>query len=225
MKRIVAAFISILSAAALLVWLLLTHGNKQAQELGKELGKLTGQVTLVAVLGGIIVQEYNRRRERSEAVNEFRKTVLRNLIHAYAGAKKSRRLLRARCRLRNQLQGDDIRIEIPRLVYEEQMGSVNEIQLELEMLVHELNTFSDAFSTRNLIRGSVHKMQKYLGTIITEYEKSLRETEDSECIPLDKLVQLSDFVDVRKDSYFRRNFTGSFYSALSLIQKERLRVS
>lgn len=102
-------------------------------------------MTLVAVVGGIIVQEYNRRRERKEAINEFRKTVLRNLIQAYAGAKKSRRLLRARCRLRNQ-QGDEAGIEIPMSVYEEQMKSLNDIELQLEMLVHELNTFSDAFS-------------------------------------------------------------------------------
>jgi len=225
MRKIIVVFLLIVSFATILVWLLITSANKEARDLGKELGKLTGQVTLVAVMGGIIVQEYERRRKQSEAVNEFRKTVLRNLVHAYAGAKKIRRLLRTRCRCRYGQQADEVVIEIPRLVYDEQMGSLSETQLELEMLVHELNTFSGAFDKRNLIRRSVKKMEEYLRTVVTEYEVYLRNMEEDEYVSLDQLARLSDFFHGRKRSFFRRNFTGTFYSALSLIQEERLRIS
>ena len=224
MKKIGVVFLSILVCAIALAWLLITSENTQARELGKEIGKVTGQAIFAAIIGGIIVQEYNRLRERSAAINEFRKTILRNFIHSYVGAKKSRRLLRSRCRLCDGTEGSDSQLEISRLAYDEQLGSLSETQLELEILVHELNTFSEAFSKRNEIRRFIVKMESYLGTLITEYESSLRETKDAEFIKLDRLTRLNDFIHGRKDSFFRKNFTQSFHSALSLIQAERLGV-
>jgi len=222
MRKVLFSFLSILACVALIVWLLITSNNPQVRELGKELGKLAGQVTLVAVVGGIIVQEYNRRRARHVAVNEFRKTILRNLIHSYVGTKKSRRLLRARFRVCDGPDNNKTRLELSKLAYDEQMGSISETQLELEILVHELITFSDAFSHKNEIRRFLTKMESYLGTLITEYETSQREGGHTEFIELDKLPRLSDFIHGRKDSFFRKNFTRSFHSALSLIRSERL---
>lgn len=114
MKKIVLVFLVILIFASLLAWLLLASNNPQTRELGKELGKIIGQAVFAALAGGIIVQEYNRQRERNAAINEFRKTVLRNFIRAYVGTKKSRRLLRARCRFSDGIDEGEKHLEISR---------------------------------------------------------------------------------------------------------------
>lgn len=225
MRKIALIFLSILAGITLLVWLLVTSKNPQLQELGKEIAKLTSQVTLVAVVGGIIVQEYNRGRQRTAAINEFRKTVLRNLIHSYVGVKKSRRLLRSRCRISGAPAGCEGQLQLSKLAYDEQMGSISETQLELEILVHELLTFSHAFSHQNEIRKFLRKMESYLGTLITEYESSQREITDVDFIALDPLTRLSDFIHGRKDGFFRKNFTKSFHSALSHIRADHLGVN
>jgi hypothetical protein len=222
MLRLIVVFTSILASAVIIVWLLITSARQDVRELGKELGKLTGQVALVTVIGGVLVQEYNRRREQTAALNEFRKSVLKSLVRSYADAKASRRLLRAKCRVRRASSEMPVVVELPRIAYEERMGSLNDTQLELEILIHDLNTFSGAFVERNEIRKLVGKMENYLNTLISEYEHALREASGEDCVQLDRLPRLGDFIHGRKDSLFRKNFTSSFHKALSMIQAERL---
>jgi hypothetical protein len=213
---------SILFADIVTVWLLITARNEQIRELGKELGILTGQAVIVAVIGGIVVQEYTRRRERTAAINEFKKTILKNLVHSYGEAKKSRRLLRARCRVRKNQSDGPKEVKVSRIAYEEQMGSLSETQLAFEVLIVELNTYPDTFARSKEIRRFIDKMEKYLGGLITEYETSASEAPDGAFLSVDEMERLSDFIHGRRDGYFRRNFTSSFHEALKLVQGERL---
>jgi len=222
MLKLAATFASILIVAVMAVWLLMTNPRQDVRDLGSELGKLTGQVALVTLVGGVLVQEYSRRHQQQEALNEFRKSVLRGLVRSYTDAKSCRRLLRARCRVTKSQSDGTPTVQLSRTVYEERMGSLNDTQLELEILVHDLNTFPAAFAKRNEIRGAVSKMEHYLNTLITEYEHALREVDTDHPIELALLPRLSDFIHGRKDSLFRRNFTSCFYRALSMIQAERL---
>jgi hypothetical protein len=222
MLKIIAAFSATLGAAAIIVGILITNPRSEVRELGKELGKVVGQVAFVSAVGGVLVQEYNRRRERAVALSEFRKNLLKTFVRAYADAKSCRRLLRAKCRVRKASIDSPATIELPRLTYEERLGALNDTQLELEIIIHDLNAFSGAFTKRNELRKLVGKMENYLNTLISEYEHALRESGDGECIQLDRLPRLSDFVHGRKDSLFRQNFTSCFHNALSMIQSERL---
>jgi hypothetical protein len=171
----VLLFLLILACAAALASDLIASQDKSKHQLGVELGKLVGQVLLVGVVGGIVLHEYNHRRERQAALNEFRRTPLRNLVDAYARTKKSRRLLRSGCRARGPLRSGQRQLVLRRVVYDEQLGSLNDTQLQLEIIVHELSMYGETFRKRAEIRSHVDKMENYLGTVITEYESALRD--------------------------------------------------
>jgi len=225
MIKLTAIFLSVLAGSTLVVCILMSSLDSDVRDLGKELGKVTAQVALVAVLGGVIVQEYNRKRDRKSAVNEFRRTILRQLIQAYTGTRKSQRLLRARCRVRDTGNGDEKRAEIPRSTYNKQLKALSDIQLDLEVMIHELNTFSGAFSRRNTIRNYIKRMQEYLARLGVEYEHGLGKTEELlQCVAIADLPRLEDFTRTGKNSEFRKKFVSSFHSALQLIQAERLHV-
>jgi len=222
MLRIIVAFSTTLAAAVIIVAILITNSNQDVRNLGTELGKLVGQVTLVSVIGGVLLQEYNRRRERAGALTEFRKGLLKTFVRSYADAKSCRRLLRAKCRARKPADDSPPIVELLRLTYEERMGALNDTQLELEIIIHDLHAFPGAFAKRNELRKLVVKMENYLHALISEYEVALRELDDGDFIRLDRLPKLDDFIHGRKGSFFRQNFTSCFHKALSMIQAERL---
>jgi len=169
MLRIIVAFSTTLAVAVIIVAILITNSNPDVRNLGTELGKLVGQVTLVSVIGGVLLQEYNRRRERAGALTEFRKGLLKTFVRSYADAKSCRRLLRAKCRARKPADDSPPIVELLRLTYEERMGALNDTQLELEIIIHDLHAFPGAFAKRNELRKLVVKMENYLDWMKSAY--------------------------------------------------------
>jgi hypothetical protein len=207
------------------VGLLLLGPDDQVQELGMELFKLGGQVIVVTVAGGYLVQQYNRRRQHQIAVSEFRRRVLQDLITAYRKTKRARRRLRSRRRSRAEGESGAEQTYLSLRDYDEQIDLLSDAQMDLEILVHELNTFGGAFKQGNAIRNHVAAMQKYLDRITDEYENVSGRFTAEEYVPLKELTMLPEFLISKRGSQWHARMTMRFQSALQLIQSERLTLS
>jgi len=206
--------------------LLLTRGETaQAKGLGADFLKAGVQGLVAAAAGGLLVQEYSRYRLRQSAANEFRRRVLHDLITAYGKTKKARRMLRANSSISPGAPQD---LELRQLSYNDYSAAIillGDAQLELEVLIHQMNTFEDVFESRNEIRKHVTKMHRYLDRVTDEYERSAASRAGQTSTALSKLPMLSSMLSSARKNDFRERFTGSFQTALSLIQMERVPLS
>lgn len=208
----------------------LNETDAERRQVALELAKLATQALLVGFAAGVLVQEYGRRRERKTAVNSFRKSIYTSLVHVYSNTKRSRRILRARCQsLSADRPAENAERGVPRDVYEAQMLYINDTQLEIEIMRHEIRGISKAFSDRETLLAHLKTMDGYLDELIDEFKDDYSRISASvTCLPLQNLPKLSDFLLSGKtergnESKFRTEFGHSFREALTLIQQERLK--
>ena len=238
MKKLISIFTAVIIALVIIIYYLLTFEETPGkwQTFGIDLAKIAAQMLLVAILGGALIGEFNRRRTRKEALNEFRKTVLRELNRAYTDTKKSRRHLRAkRCVEPNS---EDT---ISRAAYVEEMQNIIDIELRIEVIKLELKIFKDVFTEYEKvidkhgkekhqlkIVAQLKTMEDYLhDNLINEYETVLSENGNLDPIPLSKLPQLAKFIEKasdKQDSKFEEIFRNTFKKSLQIIENESLKV-
>jgi ppGpp synthetase/RelA/SpoT-type nucleotidyltranferase len=165
------------------------------------------QVVVIATLGGVVsllAQEFNRDREKREALNDFRKTLLSHLVQIFREAKKARRLLRAK---RDSLQ-----------FYDEQMAVINELQLDLETINEEIKTTKQAFPGEEA-QSRISTMATYLNKLVEEYEKNMPKlNRKSPSVSLDQLEYLNDFIGPFRESKFSKEFAHLYNEALKLMR-------
>lgn len=209
--------------------------NNNKHRLALEIAKLSTQALLVGLAAGVLVQEYQRKREQKAGRNAFRKSIYTNLVRVYSNSKKSRRILRARCRSISATPSRTDKPEIvergvPRDVYEAQLLSINDTQLELEIMQYEIKGINEVFSDHEALADHLKKMDKYLNEVVDEFKDVYPQIGTNiECIPLSQLPMLSDFLlsgktEEGSQSRFRTQFGQHFRDALTLIQRERLKV-
>jgi len=235
MKTLIAYFfIGLFLVAILLIFLLSQAETTKYYKFGFEVAKLTAQLMLIAFFGGILLQEYNRRRERKEARNEFRKSILKNLHYVYTDTKKSRRNLRAKC-----LETDSGKI-ISRSDYHKEMENINDAQLRLEVILLEIETFQEAFSETVTITKSgkskivpklwvpIKAMEKCLDLLITEYENALSAVSETEPLICEKLDNMNKFIqktrEMKEDNPFKIEFADKFKESLEILETENLKI-
>lgn len=187
--------------------------------LGFEIVKLLVQFLLVGILGvliSLLVQNYNRHRDREVTINDLRKAVLARLIRAYSDTKQARRIIMAH-RL-----NDGTRLTYE--VYDEQMKSISQTQLALEILNHEIQTLRVYFGDRSgRIIENIGKMEKFLGDIIDEYKDSLQSVDsDPEHIPLASLPTLGSSMGKTNENNFRTRFVEPYREAVATIRNQIL---
>lgn len=183
-----------------------------------EVFKLLAQFFLVGILGvviSLIVQKYNRQRDKELLINDLRKTVLEKLIHAYSDTKKSRRIFMA-----NRLKGNKILF----ILFDEQMRNLVDIQLSLEILVHQIKTSRIYFGSavdENII-DKITVMEKYLGDIIDEYKDSLLKFATTpKYIEIDKFETIKLwFGREHEERNFRKIFVYSYREAVEEIRRQ-----
>jgi hypothetical protein len=220
--RLTFAALLLFLIVALVTTYLLGQTDPKLQQLGYKTVELAIQVFLVVIAGGIVVQEYSRGQARRAALNESRKVMLRQLIQAYSRTKKARRLLRAKCVL---MAGDGSgRSEraVDYDAYNEQLGSINETQLDLEIVARELKVIQSGFASSAGLRDYVKAMEKSLNELVDEYESTLGECDPEQSIPLSRLPKLKAFIAKGKDETFSP-YSTAFHNALDLIQEEKLK--
>jgi hypothetical protein len=194
------------------------------QDLGFDTAKFTIQLLLVGVVGGVLVQEYNRGRARKEAANEFRKLVMRSLIRAYSDIKEARRILRAKCvSPRGGTRGEE-GLELPGGAYDEAMKQINGTQIDLEILLRELKVFRDAFCQAGALTRHLTEMEQYLGNLVDEYETKRRDYGDSNCRALSAMPAIQAFLAKRPRGDFQKGFGRHFQAAVAILEEERLRL-
>lgn len=198
--------------------------NSVKHELGFEIAKFLIQLVLVVLFGGAIMQEYNARRDRKAARNEFRKGFLRRLVQVYLKTKHARLLLRAK--LEGSLDaGRDGRL-LPWDPYEKQMSCIGDSMTELEMLKRELEFFPKVFDEkhREPLKAHLDALEEYLKALLKEYRDKAGTARDARGrIQVGQLPALGAFAtSSRQGSTFRPAFAERMYSAARLIQEERL---
>ncbi|HTG34033.1 MAG TPA: hypothetical protein VLB76_13975 [Thermoanaerobaculia bacterium] len=106
--------------------------------------------------------------------------------------------------------------------YRRELEAINEAQLDLEKIWHELECFRYIFSSPiDLIR-KMKMMSGYLRRILDEYEENcdLLFTIEGSCLQHSKL---SGLVASTKDSEFKEKFCDRYSEAAELISKDILR--
>lgn len=224
-KRIFILFIIALIVDLLIILLMhylgKTYGSVEFKNLGYDTIRLSIQLILLVLFGGLIVQEYNRTREKKDARNEFRRDVLKILSRSYSDIKGVRRIIRANCSLPETGEKADC---INPVLYNEHMAIINSTELELEMLARELEITKEVFAeTSNLIH-YIKKMGKYLSKVIDEYETELKKHNDKKTIPLSALPKLGAMISKEDSEHGFTYFSYRYHLALEIIQNERLKV-
>lgn len=237
MKRLFVIFsIGLFTVFVILYFLLLNDEDTKLYKFGFELAKLTAQMILIAFFGGILLQEYNRKRERKEARNEFRKSILKDLHRAYTDTKKSRRVLRAKCTLK------DSKKTLPLTDYFEEMKNINDVQLRLEVLLIEIEIYREAFSETETITDKngnplekltlwvrIKEMEEYLDSLIKEYESILSEHSNENFVIIEKATALEGFMIKKEETApnktpFQIGYSSKFKQFLETIKSENLKI-
>jgi hypothetical protein len=204
--RLVIAFAGV-GACALLIacsigWAL--WGEPNPYPVHEELYKSALQVIVVGIIGSLatlVVQSGLKVRDQLASLRELRKDASRRVIEAYMAAKKIRRQLRA---------GADVRVLFEPL---------NDVQLTLESIKRELKTTS-LFTRSGDVVAAVRAMEKYLGAIVSEYERPISDGEAF--FPFNRAVRpkTEDFTGEYEGSCFQAQFVDAFAVALDLMQAE-----
>ncbi len=181
-------------------------------KIGIELVKLLLQVLVMAILGGIVsllTEDFNHRRRKAEALNDYRKTLLNRLVQAYSGVKRARRLLRAKPSVSN---------------YDEQMGTISETQLDLEAIVEEIKSSTYAFSHAEIAISSIQRMADYLNRLVDEYEKKRSKIpDDSPSVIPFGMMHLADFIGPYSESIYKVELVLPYRSALATLRDDVLK--
>lgn len=177
-RRYVILGISILGIAVLLG--LTTVWNSKPDTTSFELAKTLMQAGLIGIAGAVITlltSEYQRNQAEAESrgtINriaaEYRRDVLKSTLDqataSYLGVKRSRRLMRA---LARSGEGQDaVVLAEP---YDLHMALLNDCQLQFETLAREVETRGEMFSDASGLNDLFDDLEKFLGRLITEYEK------------------------------------------------------
>lgn len=209
MKKLILGSGIILIISILVVVIVLILDANARSVIGVELIKAFLQVAVIATLGGLtslLAQEFNRNREKRDALNEFRKTLVGQLVQVYRETKKVRRMLRAK---RDSL-----------VFYDEQMVRINELQLDLENIYEEIRTTEQAFPEDDVL-SRVKKLAKYLNKLVDEYEKNMPKlSSKSPSISIEKLEYLNEFIAPFGEDESSMDFYRHYTEALKSMRKQ-----
>jgi len=214
MKIKLFALLGLILVVSMTVLSVFFRGVEQGH-LSFEIAKALIQLGLVAIVGTAIswcVSEYQheqarmdkardhkqqgqiRARELDRQRHEYRDDLLNKTlsrtVSAYASAKRSRRLLRARVGITSDAPGLLTIVD-----YDHYMEAVNDAQLELESLKGDVRTSSVAFSKSTEIAAWLKSMEGYLGSVVKEYEGGRhRVATEGAGVRFDQFEKLCDFL-------------------------------
>lgn len=164
------------------------------------------------------LRDFELISRRLEYREDLLRTILGRATSSYSAVKKVRRLLRARA-----LVEDENDKTILPMVYDEQMMVVNDAQLEFENLKRDVENSELAFSQADEIVKNLVAIDRYLGKLISEYERRRpRITNDISTQRLSQFLRLQDFLAKSKHSLFMRRVVHPFHEVQKLIRADLL---
>src|SRR5437879_467277 len=178
-RYLIAALVALFVASVAALGVLKRTLNPQAGTPELELFKAVLQLGVISVAAAALAvlsfdyqfqrqqeeTERERLRRRLEYRDELLRTILGRATSSYSAVKKARRLLRGRA-LREEGNGEIILTP----AYDEQMGVVNDAQLDFENLQRDVENSRRAFSRPDEIVRKLRIVDSYLGNLIEEYE-------------------------------------------------------
>jgi hypothetical protein len=161
-------------------------------------------------------------RRRATNLDEFRKKVLERLNRTYVDAKRARRLLRATAFSPPYYGRLDERATVLPDPYDQHLRTINDTQLDLEVLRRDVEANSLAFTHHRQLSTALEAMDDCLGKLITEYEKKRGDFNGVSPIMVSHLNRLQDFVKSRKSSTTFGTFVDQYKDATQTIQEDIL---
>jgi hypothetical protein len=164
---------SLLTLAFLGALVLIARGDWIAARVNSEVFKVLAQLVLLTALGGVgslAIEEFRRALERREQTKERLRNALSGLITSYNEIKGLRRRLRAEAIRPNSedpaavVNGDEYATLLQRL---------NDAQLTIEAYVRLIEGNTDLYPDSPVLIDELGTAEKYLGKLITEWEKNL----------------------------------------------------
>lgn len=197
-------------------------------EIKTQLAKSLIQLLVILITGTLIsqfVKEVDRKRRNSETLAVFRNEIRKRIDNCYQSVKSYRSKLRGSgitpelCRMPDQMSTGNIES------YRCQMESINEVQLDLEKIWHEVNSFSGVFSEPDQILKRVKVMSLYFRKLVDEYECNycyLIAERDSISPPSFK--KLENLVSTTKEGEFKKRFCDRYSEVVGLILTDAIRL-
>ena len=200
----------------LVVGLMYANSNTENRDtIRLEVAKTFLQLMAIGVLGALVkwlFDQHTLARSRADALNEFRKEILRRLISVTNEVRKVPLLIESAQSAKT---------------YGEQMRSLIDSRLELSFIRHELDTANQTFSNSSEVRAHLRTMELYLDELIDEFKDEYRnlskkQTEKPEVVwsEIQKLPKLSDLQRGGEDSDYRTRYVLSYSSARDLMRQE-----
>jgi hypothetical protein len=196
-----------------------------------EIFKLTYQFLLIVVVGGAISLLYKQletEREQAEKQKEqqtaqregdrnLQRELRTELVRAYHGAKKIRRLLRAKAA--EYIPGT-VSTVIHAEPYNEQMELLVDTQLDFEFFVDRIQNNPKLFSGAPTLATDIKTVESYLNQIIGEYEGSRGLfAQHKGTPPLSSLKFLQGFIGPYKlAASFKSEFKAPFQNAVAQLE-------
>ena len=230
MKQILLLIgVTVLISALLAVTLLHDHPDPALlrQQLGFELGKLLIQFILTVILGGIVIQMYNRRTALRSSEDGQRRSFLKRLTDAMVATGRCRNSLCANSGGQGpQTESSTDPRTLPWNTYDQQMQVVSETLLSVKLLHDELRSNKNLFSTvHSLLMPELEVIVDYLDKLKDEYrDDAIDSVNEQRELRVGMLPQLSMFARSSAcGSDFYLGCDARFESAINIIKTHYLR--
>jgi hypothetical protein len=169
----------------------------------------------IGILGAVVkflLDQHSLARNRADALNEFRKEILRRLVDA-----------------KNQVRDVPSLIEVDpsAKAYGEQMRALIGSRHDLSLIRHEIETSKQAFSNLEDLKGRLLQMEKHLGDLINEFKTHYRdlskeqtETPDVVSPEIQSLPKQAGLRREDKASGYIAGYISEYKVALKLIRED-----
>lgn len=222
--------VSIIVVLSLVIILLINHTDPQPlmkssykRGIFKEFIKFFIQFVFIVLGGGILVQEYNRGRQKKAELKSFRKEIYKSLVEVYLKTKRIRWVLRANCK----------NSEVNYQLYKEEMAKIIDIKSSLEIIIHEIDSYSKPLiNIKQDLDQNLKKMEDYLRELLKEFHGSPQVADSSGKINTITLPYYSQFINSipndpnanNSGSDFSSRYRTHFYSSLNLLKENELKM-
>jgi hypothetical protein len=166
-------------------------------------------------------KENERQQKQAERLAVFRETIRRRLSDSYQAVKRSRGIIRTAGITPETLSlGIKIGATPVMTAYRCQLEALNETQLDLEKLWHELDCFRGTFTRAPDLIRRIKLMSGYLRRLVDEYEANCSVSLREDGVFL--YSELGGLVASTKDSKFKNRFCDVYSEAVNLISEDLL---
>lgn len=189
-----------------------------------EIAKTLLQIAFIVIVGGVVsilFKSFETRLKGEKYLHDYKVDFLERLHSTYNAIKACRRSLRASGLSNRYGSLPKSMSEDQAYFYKEQMISLTEHQLNLEVLKKDIESFRGAFSNASQISSSLDAMEKYVRSITKDYEKKWVHLQRD--MPNQQVIQfkhLIDFTGRYTDSEFKTNFAEEYDQAVKLIRHD-----